>query len=77
MEIFDLLANYCGNFKSLIDKGNMTLLHDINCRRNYKFWEKLITEDISITNTDKQGNFPLHVAAEVNDVDLINLKKIC
>ena len=73
MEIFDLLVKYFGNLKSLIDKENKTLLHDIIRRRNYKLCEKLITEGISTTRKDSEGNFPLHVAAEVNDVDIVKL----
>ena len=73
MEIFDLLPNYFGNLISFIDKENKTLLHDIIRRRNYKLCEKLITEGMSITNIDEEGNFPLHVAAEVNDAEIINL----
>ena len=73
MEIFNTLTNCFGNFKSLIDKEDKTLLHDMIYRRNYAFCEKLIAGGIDISTEDRDGNFPLHVAAEVNDVDLINL----
>ena len=73
MEIFNSLANYFGNFKSWIDKENQMLLHDLIRSRNYKLCEKLITQGINITTKDSEGNFPLHVAAEVNDVDIIKL----
>ena len=61
------------NFKSWIDKEIQMLLHDLIRSRNYKFCEKLITEGIDITTKDSEGNFPLHVAAEVNDADIIKL----
>ena len=61
------------NFKSWIDKEIQMLLHDLIRSRNYKFCEKLITESIDITTKDSEGNFPLHVAAEVNDADIIKL----
>ena len=73
MEIFDLLVKYFCNLKPLIDKENKTLLHDIIRRRNYKLCKKLITEGINTTSKDSEGNFPLHVAAEVNDVDIVKL----
>ena len=73
MEIFNSLANYFCNFKSWIDKENQMLLHDLIRSRNYALCEKLITEGIDITTKDSEGNFPLHVAAEVNDVDIIKL----
>ena len=69
----ELLVNYVGNLKSLIDKENITLLHDIIYRRNYALCEKLITGGIDISTKDSEGNFPLHVAAEVNDADIMNL----
>ena len=69
----ELLVNYVSNLKSLIDKEDITLLHDIIDRRNYALCEKLITEGIDISTKDSEGNFPLHVAAQVNDVDIINL----
>ena len=69
----ELLVNYVGNLKSLIDKENITLPHNIIYRRNYALCERLITEGIDISTKDSEGNFPLHVAAEVNDVDIINL----
>ena len=73
MEIFNSLANYFGNFKFWIDKEIQMLLHDLIRSRNYKLCEKLITDGIDITTKDSEGNFPLHVAAEVNDVDIIKL----
>ena len=33
----------------------------------------MITEGIDIITKDSEGNFPLHVAAEVNDADIIKL----
>ena len=73
MEIFNSLANYFVNLKSWFDKENQTLLHDLIRSRNYKLCEKLITDGINITTKDREGNFPLHVAAEVNYVDIIKL----
>ena len=73
MEIFNSLINYFGNFKSWIDKENQTLLHDLIRTRNYKVCEKLIADGINVTTKDREGNFPLHVAAEVNGVDIIKL----
>ena len=73
MEIFNSLENCFGNLTVLIDKENKTLLHDMIRSRNYKLCEKLITENINIANKDRDGNFPLHVAAEVNDVDILNI----
>ena len=73
MEIFNSLANYFVNLKSWIGKENQTLLHDLIRSRNYKLCEKLITDGFNITTKDREGNFPLHIAAEVNDVDIINL----
>ena len=69
----ELLVNYVGNVNSLIGNKNKTLIHDIINRRNYALCEKFITEGIDISTKDSEGNFPLHVAAEVNDVDIINL----
>ena len=73
MEIFNSLANYFCNFKSWIDKENQMLLHDLIRSRNYALCEKLITDGIDITTKDSEGNLALHVAAEVNDVDIIKL----
>ena len=61
------------NFKSWIDKEIQMLLHDLIRNRNYKLCKKLITDGIDITTKDSEGNFPLHVAAEVNDADIIKL----
>ena len=69
----ELLVNYVGNVNSLIGNKNKTLIHDIINRRNYALCEKFITEGIDISTKDSEGNSPLHVAAEVNDVDIINL----
>ena len=73
MEIFNLLVSYFGNFKFWIGKEIQMLLHDLIRSRNYKLCEKLITEGIDIITKDNEGNFPLHVAAEVNDADIIKL----
>ena len=73
MEIFNSLAKYFGNFKFWIDKESQMLLHDLIRSRNYTLCEKLITDGIDITTKDSEGSFPLHVAAEVNDVDIIKL----
>ena len=72
MDIFYSLENYFGNVKSWIDE-HQTLLRDLIRSRNYKLCEKLITDGINITTKDREGNFPLHVAAEVNYVDIIKL----
>ena len=75
-EIFNSLANDFGNFKSLIawvDKENQTLLHHLIRNRNDKLCEKLITDGINIATKDREGNFALHGAAEVNGVDIIKL----
>ena len=73
MEIFNSLVNYFGNFKFWIYKENQMLLHDLIRNRNYKLCKKLITDGIDIITKDSEGNFPLHVAAEVNDADIIKL----
>ena len=73
MEIFNSLANDFGNFKSWVDKENQTLLHDLIRSRNDKLCAKLITDGINIAIKDREGNFPLHVAAEVNGVNIIEL----
>ena len=72
MDIFYSLENYFGNVKSWIDE-HQTLLRDLIRSRNYKLCEKLITDGINITTKDHEGNFALHVAAEVNDADIIKL----
>ena len=33
----------------------------------------MIADGINVTTKDREGNFPLHVAAEVNGVDIIKL----
>ena len=75
MEIFNSLSNYKlpKNVIIWIEKESQMLLHDLICSRNYKLCEELITEGINITTKDSEGNFALHVAAEVNDVDILNL----
>ena len=72
-EIYDLLIKYFGNLKSLIDKVDKLLLHDMIYRRNYVLCEKLIKDGIDITTKDREGNSPLHIAAEVDDACIIDL----
>ena len=73
IEFFDLLPKYFDNLNSLIDKVDKMLLHDMIYRQNYVLCEKLVTNGINITTKDREGNSPLHVAAEVNDARIIAL----
>ena len=67
-EMYDMLMKYGGQIKI-----RNTLIHYFIYKRNYAFCEKLIADGFDINTRNTEGNLPLHIAAETDNVRIIEL----
>ena len=67
-EMYDMLMKYGGKFKIC-----NTLIHDVIYNQNYVLCEKLIRDGIDINAKNTEGNFPLHIAAEIDNALIVEL----
>ena len=67
-EMYDMLMKYGGHFKIC-----NTVIHDAIYNQNYVLCEKLIRDGIDINTKNTDGNFPLHIAAEIDNALIVEL----